>query len=85
MGETHGGTYQELLDWLSSPPSDYGNHSCDDCTSKSRCPLVKFVPDTSKPIVCSFYWPPNADKEPKSGYWMALDRTANDHRGPEVR
>jgi hypothetical protein len=56
----------------------YGNHSCDDCTSKPRCPLVKFVPDTSLRIGCSYYWPPNADKGPEPGYWTLLDKVARE-------
>lgn len=68
--------FKELFDWLSRPPSDYGNHSCDDCTSQARCPLVKFVSDTSVSVGCSCYWPPNADKGPGPGYWEHLDEVA---------
>lgn len=73
MGETHGGTLEELLDWLSSPPSDYGNHSCDECISNSDCPVRHYVQDTSIPNSCSFYWPPNAaDQSPTGWYWRQL-------------
>jgi hypothetical protein len=74
MGETHGGTLKELLDWLSSPPSDYGNHSCDACTVSDDCPITGFMENTAVPNSCSFYWPPNADKEPGEWYRRQLAR-----------
>ena len=73
-GEAHGGTYQELLDWLSRPPSDYGNHSCEHCAVSGDCPVRNFIEDTASPNSCSFYWPPNADKAPGEWYWEQLEK-----------
>lgn len=52
--------------------SGYGNHSCDDCISNSKCPINKFGQDASVPNSCSFYWPPNADTAPSEMYWKEL-------------
>jgi hypothetical protein len=68
--------YKELFEWLSRPPSGYGNHSCDACTVSDDCPARDFIEDVASPNSCSFYWPPNADKEPSEWYWRQLRRTA---------
>lgn len=56
--------------------SGYGNHSCNDCTSNSNCPVRNFVQDVSIPNSCSFYWPPGADTAPSEWYWGQLDLIA---------
>ncbi len=68
--------FKELFDWLSRAPSDYGNHSCDACMVCDVCPVKDFIEDTSTPNSCSFYWPPNADKEPGEWYWKQLNLVA---------
>lgn len=50
----------------------YGNHSCDACAVSDDCPIRNLVEDTSSPNSCSFYWPPNAGKEPSEWYWRQL-------------
>jgi hypothetical protein len=70
--------YRELFDWLSSSSSAYGNHSCDACTVSNDCPLRDFVGNTSTPNSCSFYWPPNADREPGEWYWEQLNLIAEE-------
>jgi hypothetical protein len=66
--------YAELWDWLSRPPSGYGNHSCDACTVSDDCPVRPLIEDiaSSSPNSCSFYWPPNAGREPGEWYWRQL-------------
>jgi hypothetical protein len=66
--------YRELFEWLSRPPSGYENHSCDNCTVSGDCLVSGFIEDTSAPNSCSFYWPPNAGKEPSEWYWKQLNQ-----------